>query len=215
MPVLQLPDYGKHLIFLGSTGSGKTYLAEKMLQRYARTFAIDTQDSLDIPGNRIRSPDLLAWKLKIHARLHYVPRPEYLDRETWNYVLKTILLSSEKKKPKPRVIYIDEIFHLGFGAVSFPDWLSKSVTTARQRKLSYWISTQRPRMIPGEILTEASKIYVFYLSKAEDIKFISGFSRSDPKQLQEALSLQQDDYSFIEIDNRKGTWQKFQKLKED
>jgi len=208
-----MPEYGKHIIFLGSTGSGKSVLAQEMLRYYDRKFVIDTQDSLDVKGSRIRSPDLLSLRLKIHDNIHYVPRPEYLNRDTWNEVLKTLLMSSEKRHPKKRIVYIDEIFHLGFGHAAFPDWLSKSVTTARQRKIGYWISTQRPRMIPGEILTEAAKIYVFYLSKADDIKFISGFSRSDPKELQTLLSSQKDDFSFIEIDNRKGTYTKFPKIK--
>ena len=35
---IKIPDYGKHIMFLGSTGSGKSYLAEKMLKGVKRYF---------------------------------------------------------------------------------------------------------------------------------------------------------------------------------
>jgi len=137
-----------------------------------------------------------------------VPRDEWMRKEAFDFVFRAFLDSSHKKSPRPRVCYIDEIFHIGYG-MSFPTWLPRGMTTARQRKLSFWISTQRPRMIPGPVLTEAARIIVFYLSKWDDMKFLAGFSRDNPKALLQALQQQQDDYSFIVIDVRKGTFKKY------
>jgi len=212
MPELELPEYGKHIVFLGSTGSGKSVLASAMLRYYDAFFAIDTQDSLDIPGKVLANPRHLGLLLRFYPKLHYVPKPEFIERYYFEHVFRTLLNSSQKKKPRPRIIYIDEIYHVGYG-MSFPAWLPKAITTARQRKLSFWISTQRPRAIPVPVMSEASKIIVFYLSKGDDIKLVSEFARSDKKGLFKALSEQEDDYSFIVVDNRKGTWSKYPKLK--
>jgi ABC-type dipeptide/oligopeptide/nickel transport system ATPase component len=209
--VLELPPYNRHIVMVGSTGSGKSWLAESMLKYYDSYFAIDTQDSLEIPGHRIISPDHLPFMLQVFKKLHYVPKPELLERDVFNFVFKTLLDSSSKKKPHQRVIYIDEIYHVGYGT-AFPNWLPKAITTARQRQLAFWISTQRPRQIPIPIFSEASKIYVFYLSKEDDCKLISSFARTNKKELFETLLNQQDDYSFIEINCRKGTWEKYPPL---
>jgi hypothetical protein len=209
---LSLPDYGKHVLFVGSTGSGKSFLAEKMLENYDSYIAIDTQDSLELPGKHIDNLKMIRYKLSHYPKLIYAPRAEFLEREYWDFLFNQLLQSSTKRHLSPRVCYIDEIYHLGYGYSNFSRWLAKSVTTARQRKISYWISSQRPRLIPPEVVTEAAKIYVFYLSKADDMKFIASFARDNPKELFLALQGQQDDYSFIEIDNRKGTWLKYPAL---
>ena len=209
---LVIPDYGQHVLFIGSTGCGKSSLAEAMLQQTSRIFAIDTQDSVNVEGTRIRSPDDLRLNFMNHYdRLHYVPDPEYLTRNHWDNLFRRLLLSSTKRKKNKRIVYVDEIFHVGFGS-SFPSWVSKSVTTARQRGLSYWISAQRPKNIPQEILSEASLIYVFYLTKFDDMKYLSGFARDDNAELLTALKHQKKDYSFLCIDNHNGTWQKYNKL---
>ena len=214
MGTLQIPPYGQHVLFLGTNGSGKSMLAEKMLQKVANFFAVDTQDGLDIVGTRIRSPD--DWRLNFlthYPRIHYVPDPEHLERPIWDTLFRKLLNSSSKRKKHSRVMYIDEIYHIGY-ANSFPSWLSKSITTGRQKGLSYWISTQRPRMIPPELITEASLIFVFCLSKFDDKKFISSYAREEPKELMDALQkLRLDDHDFICINNRTGEWNHFSPIK--
>lgn len=185
-----------------------------MLAQFDRYFAIDTQDGLDIEGKMIRSPERIEWWLRLYDKIRYVPKPEYLDGTWFNYIFKKLLDSSSKKKQRPRIIYIDEIYHIGYGA-GFPVWLPRAITTARQRGLSFWIASQRPRNIPMPVMTEASRIYVFYLNKEDDIKYIASFARTNKKDLERALYEQEADYSFIEIDARKGTWKKYPKLKEE
>lgn len=212
MPSLQIPEYGKHIVFLGATGSGKSVMAERMLDKYENYFAIDTQDALSIEGKKLNKPEGLGIFLKLYNRIKYVPKMEYINSTAFNYLFKILINSSMKNKKKSKVIYIDEIYHLGYGA-SFPSWLPRSITTARQKGISFWISAQRPRNIPTPVLSEASKIYVFYLNKEEDIDFISGFARTDKANFKKELINQKDDFSFFEIDARKGTWKKFPKIK--
>jgi len=212
MAKFELPEYGQHVVFLGSTGCGKSTAAQYMLEYYSHFIAIDTQDSLDLDGMRVSNPGLMKAYMKLFRRIQYVPKPEYLTRQNFDNLFRSILESSSKKQPKPRVLYIDEIFHIGYGA-SFPSWLPRSITTARQRKISFWIATQRPKMIPQPVLSEASRILVYRLAKEDDIKYAASFARSNSKELYKVLQAQEDDYSFIEINTRKGTWEKKPALK--
>ena len=214
MASLDLNTPGQHIVLVGSTGSGKSEFAQAVLNMRESILAIDTQDSLDKLRDvkTFSDPHGLGVRLKFHKRLRYIPRGEYRDRDWWNFLFETFLHSSTKKKPKPRTLYIDEIYHIGYG-ISFPSQLPRSITTARQRKLSFVIATQRPRQIPMPVLSEASKIIVFYLSKFDDRKIISQYVRKDPREMMRELEDQEDDYSFLVIDNRKGTYEKYPPIK--
>jgi hypothetical protein len=201
--IIALPKPGEHMAFLGTTGGGKSVLAEKMLNKFECYFAIDTQDSLTLPGSiKITSPKSLPLKLQMFKKIRYVPSEEYRNRGTWDYIFSTISNSSSKKKPHPRVTYIDEIYHIGYGA-SFPLSLPTMATTARQRKLSLWISTQRPSMIPLPLLTECKRMFVFYLKYSEDLKKIGKFARGNDLY-EELMNMEELDFSFIEIDGITG-----------
>jgi|BarGraIncu00421A_1022006.scaffolds.fasta_scaffold36701_2 hypothetical protein len=209
---LKLPEYGQHIVFCGSTGSGKSYLAERMLRCFDHYFAIDTQNSLNLDDARtITTPAQLASHLRWQKKLKYIPALNQRERGTWNSIFAALDASSTKRKPSERIIYIDEIFHLGYGP-SFPIWLPRAITTARQKRISYWIATQRPKQIPMPVLSEASKIYAFYLSREDDIHYLAGFARSDKDKFEAALLSQKNDYSFIEIDVRTGSWHQYSKL---
>ena len=164
MPAIKIPDYGKHVMFLGSTGSGKSYLAEKMLSKVKSYFIFDTQDVFDFEHAKIVMKPSEAVKAiqKNIKRIIYKPHRRYQTREINEIIINELLDSSTKKHKRPRVIYIDEIFHLGYER-SFPSALPIGLAISRQRALSFWISTQRPKLIPTNILSEASYIFCFFL----------------------------------------------------
>ena len=213
MNVIKIPDYGQHLLFAGTTSSGKSQLALELLKQFNSYFVIDTQDSLILPGStKITSPKMLKQKLQFFKKIRYVPSGEYRTKAYWNYIFKTLSDSSSKKKPRPRIIYIDEIYHLGYG-VNFPNWIPIMATTGRQRKLSLWISSQRPSMIPIPTMSECTRFYLFYISYDEDITKMSKFVRKDKRGLIQELNQIELDYSFIEVDRIRGEWRKMPKIK--
>ncbi|MBT9131454.1 MAG: hypothetical protein DDT41_01760 [candidate division WS2 bacterium] len=208
MGVIALPEYGEHLIFCGTTGSGKTYLAQNMIANYDRYFVFDTHNTLQMEGVLITNPYRMNSKILGYDKIVYRPDLEWRTKEAYNYVIKMLVTT---RGGKNRIIYIDEIFHLGYGQ-SFPDWLSRGISTARQRKSSFWISTQRPSNIPMAILTEARRIYIYYLSYSEDVKKLAKFSR-DPTNFYRSASTLKYDYSFLELDRIKGSFSKHSPLK--
>jgi energy-coupling factor transporter ATP-binding protein EcfA2 len=81
MSKLELPEYGKHIVFLGTTGSGKSQMAQALLPYYEKYLVIDTQDSIDLEGKRVREPDklgrMLVNPLIETDRILYVPKPPW------------------------------------------------------------------------------------------------------------------------------------------
>jgi energy-coupling factor transporter ATP-binding protein EcfA2 len=212
--LIKIPGTGQQIIAVGTRGSGKSELMSCLVQLAPaqRKFIIDTQDGLEgeFPGYKlIKTPQALAWKLKIWKKIRYVPDNQYRNRIAWEYIFNVIAESSSKKKPKAIDFYIDELFHCGYG-MSFPSSLPILCSTARQKRIGVYISTQRPSMIPIPILTEATTIFVFYLKYLEDLKKIGKFSRMEalPKELREM----QLNHQFIELDGLTGTYRIMPKL---
>lgn len=212
--VLKIPKYGQHVTFLGSTGSGKSFLAEQMLNSIRSYFVFDTQNSLDLQGAETANTPSQAVKMlkKGVKKIQYIPSIQYQDRDINGYILSKLCDSSSKKNKKSRVIYIDEIFHLGYMR-SFPPELPIALATCRQKGISIWISTQRPRLIPTNVISESSYIYMFFCTKKDDIKYIGENVRENEGFLKTALNLKKDEHKFIFIDCTTGEYSLFEKLK--
>lgn len=197
------PDYGNHIIFLGSTGSGKTVLAKEMLNGYKKFFVFDMQENFTLPNaDYIKTPKKVIKAIENRKeKIVYNPIIDAQTNEINNYIIKKILESSYPRKKHERIIYIDEIFQLGY-CQSFPRNLAIGFATARQKGISFFVATQRPLCIPSNVLTEASKIYIFQLAKLDDIKYISTFApMGREKELLQAIkNLKRGEYKFIELD---------------
>lgn len=215
MKSVKIPEYGKHVVFLGSTGSGKSFMAEKMLEKTKRFFIFDTQDVFSFPKSKIitKPTDAIKAIENRTERIIYKPDRQYQTREINGYIINAIVDSSKKKNPFPRVVYIDEIFHLGYER-SFPSALPVAMAISRQRKISWWISTQRPKLIPTNILSEASFIFCFFLSRRMDIEYLSDNIRADKKDfIRTALKMEKENYNFIFLNQNTGDYEIFPKIK--
>jgi hypothetical protein len=213
---IQIIKPGEHILALGRTGSGKTYFSERFIQSSGLPyFCIDTQDSVDLPGYVLTSPNPwpgLDYYLKKYDQIRYVPKMKYREREWWNWLFEKLVFSSSKKDPHPRIIHINEIYHIGYG-IFFPDWVSKGLTTARQRHISFYIEAQRPKNIPTPVISESSRIYCFKLKRKDDKKYVAENCGEDEKEMFAVLNSLELDHSFIEINDTAGTWRKMPKIK--
>lgn len=213
--MLSLPALGKHCCFLGQTGSGKSELAQQMINahRGVRIFSIDTDGCVTIKGAKIvHSPREAKFWFNFYDKLVYRPRREYNEREVWEELFEWLCSTSKPSKPNPMIIHINEIYRLGYGA-NFPQALPVAMATARKRKISLYIETQRPKAIPVPVLTEASRIFVWILRREDDRKYLNGYiGGDDRKSFLSALNNQEKDFSFIAIDGDSGLWEKYPPL---
>lgn len=210
MATLTIPKYGQHAMFLGSTGSGKTYLAERMLDNVNSYFVFDTQDSLDLIASvRVTNPkECIKLLKKGIKKIQYCPEFKYQNKIINGFILDEIMQSSSKRHKKPRVIYIDEIFHFGYDN-SFPKEIPVALATCRQKAISIWISTQRPKRIPTNILSESTYIYQFFLTKYDDIDIVADSVRNQKEYIDTAVNLDKEEHAFIVVDQSNGTFKKY------
>lgn len=179
-----------------------------------RVFCIDTDDSLyDSEAYKgakvVRSPAEAKFWINFHNKIRYVPRREYKTRDEWDRLFDWLSSLSSKKKPKPMIIHINEIYRLGYGT-NFPISIAETMATARKQKISMFIETQRPKAIPLLVLTEASRIFVWVLTREDDRKYIAGYTGGGKqKDFLSILNEQKLDFSFIEINTDDSTWEKY------
>ena len=207
MAILTIPKYGEHAMFLGSTGSGKSYLAEQMLNTVNSYFVFDTQDSLNLTNSvRYTNPKEVVKALKKGVKkIQYVPDFKYQNKVINGYIIDEIIQTSTKRKKRPRVIYIDEIFHFGYDN-SFPKEIPVALATCRQKAISLWISTQRPKRIPTNIISEGTYIYQFFLTKYDDIDIVADSVRDQKTYKETAVNLDKKEHKFIVVDQSNGTF---------
>lgn len=212
MASITIPPLGKHLVFMGMTGTGKSELCTRMINASGddiRIFSIDVDNSVELKGSKkCTTPTQVKFWFNFYKKIRYVPLKEFRNRDDWEELLEWLASTSSKKKPNPMIIHINEIYRLGYGN-DFPKELPVIMATARKQKISMYIETQRPKSIPVPVLTEASRIYVFMLKRLEDRKYLAGYvGGNDTKEFLNMLSNQKKDYSFIEIEGDECEWRK-------
>ena len=211
---VKCPEYGIHQQFLGATGTGKSVLALKMIDFYNYVI-IDTQWSINKPDATYYSdPRAVIKNLRKKSKIIYRPKAIFKTKAIWNWFFAQLNDSSINQRGKihKRVIYIDEIYHIGYG-ISFPQSIPQGLTTCRQRKISYWIASQRPKNIPIPIMTEATNIYIFFLSSEDDNKYIASFGKNKKDMLQVLEVLTKEQHNFICSSPCDGTFKLFPPIK--
>jgi hypothetical protein len=164
---------------VGTTGSGKTTLAQQLLSFYPVVVVHDSKGTLRWPGYRVLS----TWRELTRAReprLIYRPTPRELrspiDQECffkWVY------------KRKHTVLYVDEVY-----SVAFRDELPLSYFTILTRGreagpngggITLFSATQRPTKIPNVILSESEHYFVFRLNLPNDRKKVQEVTGIDER----------------------------------
>jgi hypothetical protein len=208
---LTLSDYGAHQCFIGSTDSGKTTLAKEELRFYDRYLILDSKKSFsDIDGVKINTPKQLAWHFLIRTkRIIYQPDRKYRTKGEFEALLERIMDSSNVRRKNKRIVWIDEIYHWGYGSQSFPPGMPIAMATCRESGVSLWINIQRPKNVPLQIFTESRFMNIFYLTRLDDIKTVSEYARQDVKKVFNLLIQQKRDFRFVRIDLQTGEFDTF------
>jgi len=148
-------------IFLGRTGSGKTYLASRLLMYQQNVIALDSKGTLKIPGfDLVRDPRKLA---SAAQRYNVVFRPPWnFSPEELDKVFVWVLRRGHT------LLYIDELYAVASEYTRPNSPLGGIVTRGRELGIGLWSATQRPSRIPLWILSEAEHSFVFSLRLKND-----------------------------------------------
>lgn len=173
---------GERAFFVGHTGSGKTYLASKLLDEIAPprlpVVVIDPKHMFETNAGSVwEVRDELPRRWEVQTRhpkkprhLRIIIRPQFLEDMRHNEVLNATyerIFNAGKC-----LVYLDEIQALCYNSRASAA-LARLVQMGRQPRISVWGSTLRPSGIPRMFLSESDHLFVFRLRDLDDRKRMS------------------------------------------
>ena len=169
----------KHVLVCGSTGSGKSYLAEQYLKNYEYVVKLDTKDETAERRKRGISPwEGLTEGKDCSVTSHFeeldeietkkiIFNPSYYDQteETFNQFFDWVLLRENT------IVWIDELMSIGT-AQKTPRALLRCYTQGRSKNIGLWACSQRPAGIPAICMSNSDYYFIFNLNNVNDRKRI-------------------------------------------
>ena len=189
--VSSLPRPDERVVFIGPTGSGKTYLAQRVLSKYQQVVVIDAKHDSKIWGKWERNKGVIkAGSLKqLEAGLNqmkkdggailYRPPFEHL-RASGVEGLDVVFELAFKRHDT--IVYIDDLVLLARNSAAFAKLPSYQdcVTCGRSKGVAIWSSIQRPARVPLISMTESEHQFAFYLRNGDDRKTTDDVMGDDP-----------------------------------
>lgn len=161
----------QHVFIAGTTGSGKTFLAQFYLSRNEKpVYVLDSKGTFEWPSvpekDRIIITDLadIQEAARNYKRVIYRPKREQLEPEfynaffEWAYFLRNC------------TVYVDEAAQICPSAnpAGMPEFYKGILTRGRELNVNIWSATQRPANIPVIVYAEASHWFIFRLTTLPD-----------------------------------------------
>ena len=169
-------------LFVGKTGSGKSYLARALLREMSRrgwpivivdpsAFWMGKDPKWDKGQGSIDKPKLVTrFDPKASVQL-YVPRiPGWTDPGL------DALMAAALKRGKC-VLYFDELVGI-VTASTYSSEFARAVTQGRKHELAVWCATQRPTRVPEIVLSQAEQWAIFRVITPQDRKKIAEYTGS-------------------------------------
>lgn len=167
----------KHVLICGTTGTGKSYLAEQYLKGYKFVIKLDTKNETD----ERRRKGLSAWEGLIEGQDFTVCsnfddldnidtdkiifNPSYYEQteELFNQFFDWVFLRENT------IVWIDEVMGIGTSQ-KMPRSLLRCYTQGRSKNVGLWACSQRPAGIPTIILANSDYYFIFNLNNINDRK---------------------------------------------
>jgi energy-coupling factor transporter ATP-binding protein EcfA2 len=158
--------WDERVIFVGKTGSGKTFLAERLSATLPRLIVVDSKGTLRGRFNTDewgRGVDR-AIRRGDDFRVRAVVQPGAPVRDYWESLFERVYYMGDV------AVYIDEIYGVVPPGSQPGEWLNALYTRGREFGISMWASTQRPTWLPLFTLSENDWFFQFTLQMAADRK---------------------------------------------
>lgn len=151
----------------GQTGSGKTYLVSKMAAQFPNVIVFDDKGTFPAISQRCeRVTSLRALMRKREG--HYIFTPSVDSGELFDDELVNKFFEWCYKRGNTIVI-VDESYAITKGQ-ELCYWLKACITRGREKNVGVWALSQRPKMIPNFLMSEAQHVFVFRLTLGTDYK---------------------------------------------
>lgn len=193
MNEIRLPNYNSRCVFVGKTGSGKTTLAEKVLNYFDQVVVLDSKGELNWKSYEI-TKSLSELRSKT-GRLIWQPNPFEQNQETYDEFFKWIY------DRKNCVVYIDEVLAICESSQKIPFWYKAILTRGRSRGIGCFNSTQAPVYIPHWILSQSEFYFVFKMrleTDREKVEKITGIPRIKLQNLEKYEFYFADEKEFFD-----------------
>lgn len=189
---------GEHVTIIGTTGSGKTVLAEDIyaLRKFVVVIATkSSDDSLDDYDKQFHR--LKRWPPSWHQeKVLFWKRPEKLGDFT-DQRLAIYEVISHIYKHGNRVLGFDDVFYIS-DTLKLSSELQMLYTQARSQKVSLVGNLQRPFWVPKEITNQASHVLLFGLRDDKDVERVAGAQGIKKQDVIRAVDeLQKYDFAWI------------------
>lgn len=171
-------DESEHVFICGSTGCGKTVLAEVFLAGYESVLKLDTKGEVFERRRKGESPwyglvegedfDVVEHFDEIEkcekGRIIYAPVWEENEQEFYEKVCAYVYDRGDM------ILWIDELMTVTENAMTYPRHLKALYTAGRSRRAVVWALTQRPSGIPAICIANSQHFFVFTLPQPQDRK---------------------------------------------
>ena len=121
-------------------------------------------------GVHVREAMRQTWNLKYNTALAQIPNLAYVD---WLQAAIGWFFEDSDDKHQ-QLLYIDELadHFSSSGAYGRGNVIVQSIRSGRERNVAVMAATQRPTGVPQSFFSEASRVYLFKLRKAQDLKHL-------------------------------------------
>jgi ABC-type dipeptide/oligopeptide/nickel transport system ATPase component len=166
----------EHVLVVGSTGSGKSFLVESYLAGFQHVVKLDTKGEY----YERKRDDVSAWTGLIEGedfdvifhlseidkiqteKIIYVPD---FEEQTSDYYNAFFQWCYERQNT---TVWIDELMSIAESPQRYPKYLKAIATRGRSRNVSMWSLSQRPSDIPTIIPANITHFFAFNLNLPTD-----------------------------------------------
>jgi hypothetical protein len=182
------PEPGERIIIFGKTGSGKTFLAERICAMFPFVIVYDAKRriGMDSQGKRrdarlwpgfkrvtnwrdfLRALNEKTWKGEFkNPKIIYVPTPAELRSDLFINAFFEVIYTRGNC-----VCYVDELTAVT-NRTSLPPAYHDCLVRGRELGISLFQSSQRPKDIPVNCVESSERYYVFKLKMPADVKRVA------------------------------------------